>query len=587
MSLRLRINLLVTALMLLFTVVLGMIMLDAIRHQIREEITASTRVTVQLLTTAVHASQFIPGNQNGHAQIETVRSFLQNLGRVRANEVRLYDRLGDLTYVSPPSTYKAGRYAPARFATLVGPPPSQVVLPLQGGRLVIVPDASRSILDAWDDLRSLLGVAVLFFVAVNVLVFWFIGRLLRPVRTILGGLARMKEGRFDTQLPSFTLPELSAISETFNRVADALQRSSAENQRLALVVKQASDAILIVDKEGCIVFSNPAAERLFSDDSQSLQGKPLRRLAPPGKEQEIEAQLAATFNGEMIDNVETQRLAPGGRVVDVSLSAAPLIDPRTNAVVGQVCSLRELTEKRRAEEATRELQWNRKITQIIQEHVEKERRALARELHDEFSQYATAIRTIGMTIANRAGEDARDIRSQAMTVVSVAGQLYDMVHGMIRQLRSSAPCRLGLARALEEAVAGWGRRHASIAFDLKLSGNLETVPEEQAVAVFRIVQESLNNVVRHAGATRVEIEVTRSAAGDRVGDMLLVAVADNGRGLAPESAGTGGFGLLGIRERVEALHGQLQIDSRPREGCRVVAKLPLAETINRNQYNTA
>src|SRR5690606_31927673 len=98
-----------------------------------------------------------------------------------------------------------------------------------------------------------------------------------------------------------------------------------------------------------------------------------------------------------------------------------------------------------------------------------ERRALARELHDEFSQCVTAIRTIGMTIANRAGERAPETRTQALTIVSVAGQLYDMVHGMIRRLRPDPPGRLGLAQALEEAVAGWRARHPDMTFRLSLA----------------------------------------------------------------------------------------------------------------------
>ncbi|HEX7043509.1 MAG TPA: PAS domain S-box protein [Burkholderiales bacterium] len=575
MSLRLRINLLVTALMLLFVLVLGAIIVDATRRQISEEIAASTRVTVQLLTTVVYTSQFVPGAEGLAAQMETVHTFLRNLGRVRANEVRLYNGLGDLVYVSPPSAYKAGRHAPAWFAALVGPEPAQVVLPLRGGRLVIVPDASRSILDAWDDLGHLAGVALVFFAAVNLLVFWLIGRLLRPVREILRGLAAIREGRFDTRLPEFALPELSAISETFNSVADALERGTAENQRLALVVEQTSDAILIADRTGRIHFSNSAAARLFGSGDGTLAGKALRALAPPGKEQEVAAQLEAAFRGEAVQNVETQRRRYDGTLVDVSLSTAPLVEPRSGAVIGQILSLRDITEKKRAEEAARELRWNRRITHIIQERVEQERRALARELHDELSQYATAIRTIGMTIANRAGEAAPEIRSQALTVVSIGGQLYDMVRGMIRQLRASAPHRLGLARALEDAVGGWQARHRDVRFELKLPPRLETVPEELAAAVYRIVQEALNNALRHAGATRVEVEL-RWGGGPNAADAALeVAITDDGRGLAPDAAAGGGFGLLGMRERVEALHGQLRIDSRPGEGLRLLARLPL------------
>jgi len=587
MSLRLRINLLVTALMLVFVLVLGAIIVDATRHQIREEIAASTRVTVQLLTTVVYSSQFVPGHESPAAHFETVHTFLRSLGRVRANEVRLYNGLGDLVYVSPPSTYKAGRHAPAWFAALVGPAPAQVVLPLRGGRLVIVPDASRSVLDAWDDLGQLAGVALVFFVAVNVLVFWLIGRLLAPVREILRGLAAIREGRFETRLPSFALPELSAISETFNSVADALERRTAENRRLALVVEQTSDAILIADRAGRIHFSNSAAARLFGGDGETLAGKDLRALAPPGKEKEVAAQLEAAFRGEAVQNVETQRRRHDGTLIDVSLSTAPLVEPRSGAVIGQILSLRDITEKKRAEEAARELRWNRQITHLIQQRVDEERRALARELHDELSQYATAIRTIGMTIANRAGDDAPEIRSQALAVVSIGGQLYDMVRGMIRQLRASAPHRLGLARAIEDAVNGWRARRRDVRFDLKLPPRLETVPEELAAAVYRIVQEALNNALRHAGATRIEVELRWSGGPDGADTVLEVAVTDDGRGLPPGAAADGGFGLLGMRERVEALRGELEIDSRPGEGLRLVARLPLPAPVAADKWSTA
>lgn len=571
MSLRLRINLLITALMLVFTFAVSAMIVAGTRWQIAEEIDASTRVTVQLLTTVIYGSQFMSARED---QVEILHRFLENLGRVRANEVRLYNGLGDLVYVSPPSTYKEGRNAPEWFAHLVGPPPTQVVLRIRGGRMAILPDASRSVLDAWDDLTHVLGIAALLFVAINVLVFWLIGRLVRPVRAIVKALAETEEGRFDVRLPAFPLPELTAIGRTFNRMAEALERSGAENRRLALVVKQTTDAILITDTAGTIIFWNPAAQRLLAC-KEDLRGKPIAQLAPPGREQEIAAHLATVLRQEAIDHVETQRRRCDGKVLDVSLSAAPLVDPRSGAVVGQILSLRDITEKKRADEAARELRWNRQVMQLIREHVDKERRALARELHDEVSQCATAIKTIGMTIANRAGEQEVEMRSRALTVVSIAGQLYDLVHGMIRKLRTSAPSRFGLTRAIEDAVAGWQARHDDIRFELELAGDLEAATEEMSGAVYRIVQESLTNAVRHAGATRVAVAISRTRD-ETLGEAMRIVVADDGRGMAATGGGNAGFGLLGMRERVEALHGRLEIESRPGAGTRVVATLPLA-----------
>jgi hypothetical protein len=575
MSLRFRINILITAIMLVFTLAVSALIVDSVRRQAREEVEAATKIMVQLLTTVIYSSQFTSATQD---QVQILHNFLKGLGPVRASEVRLFNAFGDVIYVSPPVSDKISRSVPKWFATLVGERPGVVTLRIKGGILVIVPHAYRAIVDAWDELRKLLGIAALFFVAMNLLIFWLIGRLLKPVPTILEGLSRMRDGHFDARLPALALPELSAISHTFNRMAEALERTTAESERLALVVRQASDAIFIVDDAGQITLWNPAAERLFGHKADAVLGTPVIRLAPPGKEEEIRAHLAATQRREIIDHVETQRLAQDGRIIDVSLSAAPLIDPRSGALVGQVCSLRDITEKKKAEEAARELRWNRQLTQVIQKRVEEEQRTLARELHDEFSQCVTGIKTIGMTIANRVSEREPETRSQAMTIVSVADQLYDMVHGMIRKLRTSTPHRLGLARALEEAVSNWQGRHEDIKFNLKLAGVLDTVPEETSTAVYRIVQESLTNVVRHAGATRVDIEVTRNDdvnAGEGK-TSLHVAVSDNGRGIVEANERSeDGFGLLGMRERVEALNGILRIENRPDEGVQVTAAIPL------------
>jgi glucose-6-phosphate-specific signal transduction histidine kinase len=105
---------------------------------------------------------------------------------------------------------------------------------------------------------------------------------------------------------------------------------------------------------------------------------------------------------------------------DVALSAAPLIDPATGDVIGEICGMRDITEHRRAQQTERELEQNRRLTQLIQTRLEEERRAIARELHDELGQCVTAIKTIGAAIANRTKESSSEIHASAQTIVSVA-----------------------------------------------------------------------------------------------------------------------------------------------------------------------
>lgn len=563
MGLRFRINLLTTTLTLLLLLALGWVIINDTRRSLREEIEASTKVTVQLLTTVIYSSQFVPRSGPPY---QTILTFLQSLGRVRANEIQLYGGLGDLIYTSPPSTYKAGQVAPVWFTRLVSPRPEQTTLRISGAQVVIIPDPSRATLDAWDDLVKLGWLALAFFVLINAMVFWLVGRWLRPVRVIMGGLSEMGRGKFDARLPDFALPEFSAISRTFNRMAGALEDGQAENRRLALIVTQSSDAIMIYDLRANITFWNPAAEKIFGYTSAQVNGKSATMLTSSERGHEIAQNLEAIGRREIIENLETERVTGNGRVIEVALSAAPLIDPHDERVIGQICSMRDITETKRAKRIARELDENRRLTQLIQSHVEEERRHLARELHDELGQCVTAIKTIGYSIANQTEDE---VQQNAKTIVGVASHIYDVVHGIIRELRPSGLDNLGLVETLQGLVSTWRERHPEIEFDLRMAGALDDLDETINIALYRIAQECLTNVVRHAAASKAAISITRAEGS------VEVTVEDNGRGIGAGEEKNGHFGVIGMRERVQALNGAFAVESPAEGGVRVTATIPV------------
>ncbi|HWA13410.1 MAG TPA: PAS domain S-box protein, partial [Burkholderiales bacterium] len=480
LGLRFRINLLITLVVLLFTLATTNLLITETRNSVREEMEAGTRVTVQMLETVIAHAEPVDGSRN-----KALLTFLQRVGRVRANEIQLYDDNERLLYTSPPSIYKRGRWAPDWFTRLVDPGLQAFRLNLPGGAVVVTPDPSRSILDAWDDMKTFFWLVLGFFVLVNVAVFWFLGRSLRPIGTILDGLSRMEQGRFDARLPEFALPEFAAIGQSFNRMAGRLDESLAENRRLALVARQASDAIIIHDLEGRISFWNRAAERMFGYADEEILGQSATLLAPPERRREVEDNLEVIKARRGIDFQETQRLTREGRLVDVALSAAPLVDPTADRVIGEICSMRDITAHKLAQQAARDLDQNRKLTQLIQTRLEEERRAIARELHDELGQCVTAIKTIGAAISNRTRESSPEIHGNAQTIVSVASHLYDVVHGIIRQLRPVALDHLGLNDALRDAVDAWRGRHPEIECVLAIEGEVEGLGEVVNITAFR------------------------------------------------------------------------------------------------------
>jgi signal transduction histidine kinase len=208
---------------------------------------------------------------------------------------------------------------------------------------------------------------------------------------------------------------------------------------------------------------------------------------------------------------------------------------------------------------------------MIQTHLEEERRLIARELHDELGQYVTAIKTLGAVIANQTRDSGGETHRSARTIVEVAERIYDIVHDIVRQLRPSALDHLGLRDALEDVVGNWRRLHPQIAVELRISGALDGFGEETNITVYRIVQECLTNVVKHAQAARVEIDVQHPEGAP----LLRLSVRDDGRGL-PErnTVEAARFGLLGMRERAEALGGRFELEGAAGRGVTVRVELP-------------
>ena len=569
MGIRFRVNAAISFIAVIFLLVTAFILIDDRRQAINEEIEAGTRVTVHLLE-SVALSRF--PLMEGADPVEGLAGFLRRAGRVRGNEIRLFNQAGTLVYESPPSDYKQGRWAPDWFSHLMSPGDRNFQLNLPFGSIVITPDASRSVLDAWDELKRFGLVLMIFFVILNVAIFGLLGRAMRPLKGILSGMSLLEKGDLSIRLPDYKLPEFDAIGHTFNRMATTLHEALAQNAKLALVAQQSSDAILIVDLEGKVSFWNPSAERLFGFSSDEILGRSVDMIVP----QESLAQHMSTQDrvstSRKIEQFESQRLKKNGEVVDVEVSVAPLVDPDTKQLMGQISVLRDMTDYKSRISAEMELQQNKRLTQIIQEKLEEERKSIARELHDEMGQNLTAIKTIGTAIANRDSDEGSITRQNALTIVEVTSRIYDMVHSIIRELRPSALDHLGLEDAIFELCER--HRRANLDLDLKLNfdGGLNRYDEYVNITVYRVIQECLTNAAKHAGATIVSVTVSNLLVESNLA-RIEIKVQDDGKGLDVDLSESRRFGLLGMRERVQAFNGDIQIESDSGTGTLITADM--------------
>ena len=199
--------------------------------------------------------------------------------------------------------------------------------------------------------------------------------------------------------------------------------------------------------------------------------------------------------------------------------------------------------------------------------LEAERRDLARELHDELGQHLHLIKLEAVAIRNASAVGAEVTRTGAVAVIQAVDHVQRVLREMLGRLRPVALDELGLHAALEHLVAGWRSRHPAPELDLSVRGDLDSQGEPVHMAVYRIVQEGLTNVLRHARARHVVIGVDASDAG------LRLTLADDGVGAVPDIQ-TAGLGWVGMRERVEALGGQIDVDTAPGKGCRIRVWLP-------------
>jgi len=211
---------------------------------------------------------------------------------------------------------------------------------------------------------------------------------------------------------------------------------------------------------------------------------------------------------------------------------------------------------------------NHRLTQQIIHLQEEERKKLARDLHDEIGQYLTAVHVDASALV--AAKKLSVARESAQAIAQITRQMMVTIQDILARLRPRVLDELGLSLALAELIHHWHDRNRGIMVVNAISNHLSQHDESVSVTVYRILQECLTNISKHAAATRVTIEVTESEQG------LYLLVEDDGRGF-DTSVQSRGYGLAGMQERVEGLMGSMNISSAPGRGTRIEVRFHTTE----------
>jgi PAS domain S-box-containing protein len=369
--------------------------------------------------------------------------------------------------------------------------------------------------------------------------------------------------------------------------ARASRNASADEARMMNIVRASTEAIITTDDTQNIVNFNPMAERVFGVSAADAIGTPLSRFIPE-RFRAVHAKHVEQFGTTGVSDRQMgkQRVLFGLRAngeefpLEASISQIRDAGGKLYTVI-----LRDITERVHADLALRQSREElRELSANLQNARETEKTRIARELHDDLGQQLSALKidlaSVGQALLPLRGTGPAPLAAgipltQALVRLDSMSRLVDATLASLRRiaadLRPVMLDDLGLTAAIDWLTQDFTHRYG-IAIERDIEPEDANFTTEAATAIFRIVQEALNNVARHADASCVQLRLTTAA------EQCVLQIADNGRGcerrVGEIHPGTRTFGLLGIRERAHMLGGVSNIDTAKDQGFTLTVSFP-------------
>ena len=359
--------------------------------------------------------------------------------------------------------------------------------------------------------------------------------------------------------------------------AEQAVRESEEQVRHTLEFNQAvmanmGEGLYALDTRGLVTYINPAAERLFGWLSAELLGRKMHDVThyqhPDGTPFPADecAGLQVLQKGTVLSDYEEVFIRKDGTFFPVVYSSSPI--KSGGGIVGLVVVFRDMTAQKQAEEALyRSREELRALAARLQAVREEERSVLAREIHDELSGSLTALKMDLSLLPDRAAKDHNLFLEKLRSMSGLIDRTLARVHTIVTELRPVVLDKLGLIPAIEWQAREFQER-SGIVCETHLPAEEISLDSDRATAVFRIFQEALTNVARHADARKVMVDL-KSEAGS-----LILEVRDNGKGIDEMKIfNHKSIGLLSMRERALSFGGTTEVSSLP-GGTLVTVRIP-------------
>jgi PAS domain S-box-containing protein len=360
--------------------------------------------------------------------------------------------------------------------------------------------------------------------------------------------------------------------ETLARFASAAYQSATSrdvSRQLAAIVESSDDAIIGKNLNGVITSWNSSAERLFGYSAEEVVGQNITLIIPPDRRDEEPKILQQLRQGERVDHFETVRVRKDGKLLDISITVSPVKDD-LGRVVGASKVARDISERKRAEEARKDVEFSAKLLKVQ----DAERRRIARELHDGVGQLVIAIKLNVSQVYKEKYKLSSATARYLKEAFELVGQAIAEIRMVSYLLHPPLLEEIGLVSALEWYTNGFAER-SKVKVSLELSSGLGRLPQDYELSLFRVAQECLTNIHRHSESSTATVKLTRSSK------EITLEVRDAGKGIDKHlqskiaSGATIGVGFRGMQERVKLIGGNLAVKSSD-HGTSVAVTLPIS-----------